>query len=186
MPKAKIIMYKGQEYTLSKDEINQMRKGKVTADAFDERIAKGWNIKDAVYLNHNFVPFKNGVYLAVPVFNDTYYIKRSDFENMRQKYNLSTQKIFSRVRKQPIEEVIPEEYTIYEKESDDDMNYLAEQREREERIKARELNRLKERKPHLFNGTPQKHVFDKYCVHLFDNNVFAKVKTDQYGNVQRG
>ena len=34
---------------------------KVTADAFDERIAKGWNIKDAVYLNHNFVPFKNGV-----------------------------------------------------------------------------------------------------------------------------
>ena len=35
------------------------------------------------------------------------------------------------------------------------MNYLAEQREREERIKARELNRLKERKPHLFNGTPQ-------------------------------
>ena len=57
------------------------------------------------------------------------------------------------------------------------MNYLAEQREREERIKARELNRLKERKPHLFNGTP-KHVFDKYCVYLFDNNVFAKVKTD--------
>ena len=186
MPKAKRIMYKGQEYTLSKDEINQMRKGKVTADTFDERIAKGWNIKDAIYLNHNFVPFKNGVYLAVPVFNDTYYIKRSDFEDMRQKYNLSTQKIFSRVRKQPIEEVIPEEYTIYEKESDDDMNYLAEQREREERIKERELNRLKERKPHLFNGTPQKHVFDKYCIHLFDNNVFAKVKTDQYGNVQRG
>ena len=92
MPKAKRIMYKGQEYTLSKDEINQMRKGKVTADAFDERIAKGWNIKDAVYLNHNFVPFKNGVYLAVPVFNDTYYIKRSDFEDMRQKHNLSTQK----------------------------------------------------------------------------------------------
>ena len=61
--------------TLSKDEINQMRKGKVTADAFDERIAKGWNIKDAVYLNHNFVPFKNGVYLAVPVFNDTYTLK---------------------------------------------------------------------------------------------------------------
>ncbi|MGI8163107.1 hypothetical protein ACR0RE_10955 [Staphylococcus haemolyticus] len=105
---------------------------------------------------------------------------------MRQKYNLSTQKIFSRVRKQPIEEVIPEEYTIYEKESDDDMNYLAEQRERKERIKERELNRLKERKPHSFNGTPQKHVFDKYCVHLFENNVFAKVKTDQYGNVQRG
>ena len=128
MPKAKRIMYKGQEYTLSKDEINQMRKGKVTADAFEERIAKGWNIKDAIYLNHNFVPFKNGVYLAVPVFNDTYYIKRSDFEDMRQKHNLSTQKIFSRVRKQPIEEVIPEEYTIYEKESDDDMNYLAEQR----------------------------------------------------------
>ena len=66
------------------------------------------------------------------------------------------------------------------------MNYLAEQREREKRIKERELNRLKERKPHLFNGTPQKHVFDKYCIHLFDNNVFAKVKTDQYGNVQRG
>ena len=35
------------------------------------------------------------------------------------------------------------------------MNYLAEQREREKRIKERELNRLKERKPHLFNGTPQ-------------------------------
>ena len=85
-------MYKSQEYTLSKDEINQMRKGKVTADAFDERIAKGWNIKDAIYLNHNFVPFKNGVYLAVPVFNDTYYIKRSDFEDMRQKHNLNTQK----------------------------------------------------------------------------------------------
>lgn len=65
------------------------------------------------------------------------------------------------------------------------MNYLAEQREREERIKARELNRLKERKPHLFNGTPQ----NMYLINIaftYSITMYLPKSKHQYGNVQRG
>ena len=65
------------------------------------------------------------------------------------------------------------------------MKLEIEEKEREQRIATREEQKLRRKKPHLFN-VKQKHTRSKYLQGLMDNNAIAKLKTDSYGRVQRG
>lgn len=44
--------------------------------------------------------------------------------------------------------------------------------------------KLREKKPHLFNGTPQTHSTSEFGRYLSKNNLIARVKTDSFGRVQ--
>ena len=47
-----------------------------------------------------------------------------------------------------------------------------------------EYQMLKDKKPHLFDGTPQQHSRGKYVSSDMKHRTIARIKTDIYGNVQ--
>lgn len=47
-----------------------------------------------------------------------------------------------------------------------------------------DYQRLKDKKPHLFDGTPQLHSCSRYVSNDMQNHAIARLKTDIYGNVQ--
>ncbi|MCO4330323.1 hypothetical protein MTQ87_12540, partial [Staphylococcus hyicus] len=55
---------------------------------------------------------------------------------------------------------------------------------RQNRISKFKDEKLREEKPHLFNGTPQKHGLTRYGRHLHKNIRIGAYKIDSYGRQQ--
>lgn len=182
------------EYELTREQATALWNRGITFAQVQQRIDEGWDFMDAILLSKNYYMYEGDICLRYSdnirvLYIPLYVINRIriDYNDTgRLFYNLSMGKslrnavsnmnngLLDRKLSQELEAVDDTELVkdrqvarMRSKARANESKRLA----RAERAKQRDM----ERRPHMYDGTPQQHTRGKYTQHLMENNIFPKV-----------
>lgn len=152
-----------------------------TIALMDKRLEEGWSAEQAKYLTPNYVMIDGIIYYLYNRKGYEVYIPLEDIERAEVDLGLQTKTICHRIGKgyslhealtKPIKRSWQDEPSITDMMS----NLKAkEQKRSREAIKQMKERKYREEKPHLYDGTPQKHSLGNYTKYLMENDIFPKV-----------
>lgn len=182
------------EHELTREQATALWNRGITFAQVQQRIDEGWDFMDAILLSKNYYMYEGDICLRYSdnirvLYIPLYVIDRIgiDYNDTgRLFYNLSMGKSLRNAVSNMNNGLLDRKLSK-ELEAVDDTELVKDRQVALMRSKARanESKRLAraerakqcdmERRPHMYDGTPQKHKLGEYTQHLMENNIFPKV-----------
>lgn len=190
----RMIYDQDKERQLTRDQAEAIWNKGLTLGQVQNRVDTGWDFFDAVELGKNYVLVDGDICLRyddnvrtlyIPLFMiDKLGIRHNGTRQLT--YNLSTGKSLKNAvsnmfggifdRKLAAELAAIDDTEILKDRQLKNMRLQARKAERRREIKERYRHeRDKERRPHMYDGTPQQHSRGTYTEYLMENDIFPKV-----------
>lgn len=167
------FIYRGKEVQVSTQQARLLAGMKVSAKMFQERLDEGWSFDEALKYNHAYVMYRGKVCKVIETKEINYYVPVKELE----KTKIPPQTIVKFLNDGDLlSDILPlgaEFYIVYNKK-DALRNLVYEDYQSQQRRDKMIIERKRAKKPHLYNGTPQKHKRGKYCQYLMDTSIFPK------------
>jgi hypothetical protein len=187
----RVIYDHDTEWELTKDQAEAIWNKGLTLGQVQNRVDTGWDFFDAVELGKNYVLMDGDICLKYDDHVRTLYIPLFMIDKLgirhdgtRQlSYNLSTGKSLKNAvsymfggifdRKLAAELAAIDDTEILKDRQLKNMRQRARQAERRRELKEMyRIERDKERRPHMYDGTKQQHSFGEYAQYLADSYTF--------------
>lgn len=187
----RIIHDHDTERQLTRDQAEAIWNKGLTLGQVQNRVDTGWDFFDAVELGKNYVMMDGDICLRYDDHVRTLYIPLFMVDKLgirhdgtrRLTYNLSTGKSLKNAvsnmfggifdRKLAAELAAIDDTEILKDRQLKNMRLRARQAERSREIKEMyRIERDRERRPHMYDGTNQQHTFGKYAQYLADSYTF--------------
>lgn len=168
----------GSAIWLTKEEKRHCGNLNISSRVIEERLQDGWGEDDATTLSSNYVMHEGRIHYFYNRKGREVYISLADMK----KADLDAKAIAVRLGKgysvkdaltSPLDRRYVSSYQLLG-DTFNSWKAIDAKRSREAVKKLRE-RKLKEEKPHLFDGTPQQHSRDAYTEYLMENDIFPKV-----------
>lgn len=190
----RVIYDNGTERQLTKEQAEAIWSKGLTLGQVQYRVDTGWDFFDAVELGKNYVLMDGDICLKyddnvrtlyIPLFMiDKLGIRHDGTQKLT--HNLSRGKSLKNAvsnmfggifdRKLAAELAAIDDTEVLKDRQLKKMRQRARQNERRREIKEmHRLERDKERRPHMYDGTPQQHTRGAYTEYLMQNDIFPKV-----------
>lgn len=190
----RVIYDQDTERQLTRDQAEAIWNKGLTLGQVQNRVDTGWDFFDAVELGKNYVLVDGDVCLRYDDHVRTLYIPLFMIDKLgirhngtRQlTYNLSTGKSLKNAVSNMFGGIFDRKLAA-ELAAIDDTEILKDRQLKNMRLKARKAERRreikemyriekdKERRPHMYDGTPQQHTRGAYTEYLMENDIFPKV-----------
>ena len=154
----------------------------LSIDDVQARLDEGWKPYEAINFSNKYEMHDGQIYYTHRADNGTYRISVQDMEQAEFEYGLDSRTIAKRLNrgisikealtKAPITKNFSEAKQYIEQQKIKQRKQEERRRRKMEEYKAR---KYRERKPHLFDGTSQKHTLGEYTQHLMEKDIFPKV-----------
>lgn len=190
----RVIYDNGTERQLTREQAELIWNKGLTLGQVQNRVDTGWGFFDAVDLGKNYVLMDGDICLRYDDNVRTLYIPLFMIDKLgirhngtrKLTHNLSMGKSLKNAvsnmfggifdRKLAAELAAIDDTEILKDKLLKKMRHQARQAERRREIKERyRLEKDKERRPHLYDGTPQQHSRGAYTEYLMENDIFPKV-----------
>lgn len=151
----------------------------VPVNKVQERINNGWKPYDAINFSDKYEMHDGQIYYTHTTNEHKFYISADDMEKAEIEVGLNPRTIAKRLNRGfSVQEALtrePATSDVYEVKQDIEAQ-IAKQRRKEERRRMKKAERAKqrdmERRPHMYDGTPQHHSFGEYAQYLADSYTF--------------
>lgn len=178
-PKPYPTTAKGKIVWLNESERKELVNMHVTLETVDQRLNEGWTVEQAISLNQKYVTYDNEIHYFFKKGNRIEYIPLAEMEKAEIDRGIAQRTIAKRlnqgmtVRDALTLVPITTEYKSIERDVQEQQSKLRQKAiEKQERVKRQKLARKRANKPHLYDGTPQKHTFGKYAQYLTESYTF--------------
>lgn len=172
----------GSAIWLTKEEKRHCGNLNISSRIIEERLQDGWGEEDATTLSTNYVMHNGRIHYLYNRKGKEIYVSLADMKKADLELALDAKSIAVRLGKgysvedaltRPLDRRYVSSYQLLG-DTFNTWKALDAKRAREAVKELRE-RKLKEDKPHLFDGTPQQFSRGKWCEHLMENDIFPKV-----------
>ena len=173
----------GEVLYLRGEERANLKNKELSLKIVEQRLENDWSIDEALTLNKNYVKVDGRIYYYYENSKREEYILLEDMERAEVDHNINARTVGKRLNQgMSVNEALTKPLSAkalrdYERDLDMSlMNTLIKRDEQQQAMRVQEIKieREKEVKPHLYNGTPQVHHRSDYCQYLMDNDIFPK------------
>lgn len=172
----------GSAIWLTKEEKRHCGNLNISSRIIEERLQEGWGEDDATTLSTNYVMHNGRIHYLYNRKGKEIYVSLEDMKKADLELALDAKSIAVRLGKgysvedaltRPLDRRYVSSYQLLG-DTFNTWKALDAKRAREAVKELRE-RKLKEDKPHLFDGTPQQHSRGAWCEYLMQNDIFPKV-----------
>lgn len=172
----------GSAIWLTKEEKRHYGNLNISSRIIEERLQEGWGEDDATTLSTNYVMHNGRIHYLYNRKGKEIYVSLEDMKKADLELALDAKAIAVRLGKgysvedaltRPLDRRYVSSYQLLG-DTFNTWKALDAKRAREAVKELRE-RKLKEDKPHLFDGTPQQHSRGAWCEYLMENDIFPKV-----------
>lgn len=172
----------GSAIWLTKEEKRHCGNLNISSRIIEERLQDGWGEDDATTLSTNYVMHNGRIHYLYNRKGKEIYVSLADMKKADLELALDAKSIAVRLGKgysvedaltRPLDRRYVSSYQLLG-DTFNTWKALDAKRAREAVKELRE-RKLKEDKPHLFDGTPQQHSRGAWCEYLMENDKFPKV-----------
>ena len=172
----------GSAIWLTKEEKRHCGNLNISSRIIEERLQEGWGEDDATTLSSNYVMYDGRIHYFYNRKGKEIYISLEDMKKADLELALDAKTIAVRLGKgYSVEDALtrPRDrryVSSYQLLGDTFNTWKALDAKRaREAVKELRERKLKEEKPHLFDGTKQQHSRGAWCEYLMENDIFPKV-----------
>ncbi|XVL42667.1 SA1788 family PVL leukocidin-associated protein [Staphylococcus equorum] len=181
-------------FELTDEQVQNIWSRKLTLGQIQKRLDDGWGLIESIELNKNYYMYEGDICLRFADATRVLYIPIYVIERIGIHYN-DTQRLFNNLSEgkslrnavSNMQGGIFDRKLSNELEAVDDTELVKDRQVERMRSKARAIERKRlaraerakqrdmERRPHMYDGTPQKHTRGAYTEYLMQNDIFPKV-----------
>ncbi|UXU53183.1 SA1788 family PVL leukocidin-associated protein [Staphylococcus arlettae] len=172
----------GKIIWLEREDRLKLKSLDLSIDDVQDRINKGWEPYEAMSFSAKYEMHDGQIYYTHSAKEQTFYIPAEDMEKAEVELGINPRTVAKRLNRGfSTQEALTKEVLtseVYEVKQDIEAQ-KAKERKRQERRRMKKAQRAKqrdmERRPHMYDGTPQQHTRGAYTSYLMKNDIFPKV-----------